>query len=254
MPESNVRLFTGADLKAGAEISLEAGQSHYLAHVMRLTPGRTALLFNGRDGEWAAVIEELTKKRCRVRIESCRRRQELEPDLWLVFAPVKKNATDFIVEKATELGVSRLCPVFTAFTATTRFNRDRLDVHAVEAAEQCRRMSVPHVDEAVSLDRLLEGWSDDRQLLVADESGSGKPITKVADEFRGGSRSAMSGYGLLIGPEGGFSDAERDQLSRREIVTMIDLGPRILRAETAAVSALACWQALIGDWYGISHT
>jgi len=243
------RMFIEVALDAREIIDLDAAQCHYLINVMRLGQGDSLLIFNGRQGEWNAVIEATAKKGCKIRVASQSRSQKLEMDLWLVFAPVKKTGTNIIVEKATELGVSRLCPVFTENTKTRRINHERLRAQAVETAEQCRRLTVPDIDQACPLNEVLTKWPADRTLLMADESGGGMPITQLTSKQRLVGTSPAPMHGVLIGPEGGFTDAEREQLRRLKFVTLIDLGPRILRAETAALSALACWQALIGDWY-----
>ncbi len=238
------RLFVEADLRAGAVVDLDAEQAHYLGTVMRAAPGEVAALFNGRDGEWAAVIEEIGKKRARVAVRDCLRPQEAEAlqDLWLLFAPVKKQGTDMIVEKATELGVSAILPVFTRFTNSTRVNTDRLRANAREAAEQCERLSVPRIEEPRALEDALRAFEPGRTLFALDETGGGAPITDVLST----AGSHMTAF--LVGPEGGFAKSELDLLRRSPFVTHINLGPRILRAETAAVSALTCWQALCGDW------
>ena len=171
------------------------------------------------------------------------RRQDSTPGPWLAFAPVKKARTDFIVEKGTELGVSRLWPIFTRHTATQRVNTARLRATAIEAAEQCGRLSIPDVSDPSNLDRLMAEWPADRDLLVLDETGGGRPLAEVAAEAGAGPPP-----GFLIGPEGGFARTELDELANRSFVTLVGLGPRILRAETAALSALACWQAVAGDW------
>ena len=253
MPRPPARLFIEVALDAQEIINLDAARSHYLVNVMRLGQGDGLSIFNGRQGEWNAVIEAATKKGCKIRIANKSRSQVPEPDLWLVFAPVKKTGTNFIVEKATELGVSRLCPVFTKNTKTGRINHDRFRATAVEAAEQCRRLTVPDIDQACLLTEALTKWPADRTLLLADESGGGVPITQLADKQRVVGKTSLPTHGVLIGPEGGCTDAEWEQMRQLKFVTLIDLGPRILRAETAALSALACWQALIGDWYGQSH-
>ncbi len=235
-----IRLFVDAPLSQGAEIPLDQDQARYLGAVMRLGPGGELAAFNGRDGEWLARVEGLSKNKGALRAVEQMRPQTDEPGPWLAFAPVKKTGTDFIVEKATELGASRLLPVFTRNTATGRVNADRLRANAREAAEQCGRLTVPEVAEPVGLDALLSNWPQDRRLLVADETGAGAPIAQALSEG--------AAQGLLIGPEGGFHPKELDALGELPFVVRVGLGPRILRAETAAAAALACWQALIGDW------
>lgn len=238
------RLFVQAPLVAGAEVELSEDQAHYLGTVMRANVGDSAALFNGRDGEWTGVISDLSKRRARLRLESLLRPQEAEnqQDLWLLFAPVKKAGTDMIVEKATELGVAVIQPVITQFTQSQRVNTERLSANACEAAEQCERLSVPEVREPVTLEKMLAGWPKGRILFTLDETGGGAAITDVM------SCSGSGPTAFLVGPEGGFSKSELDLLRRSPFVTHINLGPRILRAETAAVAGLTCWQALCGDW------
>jgi len=237
------RLFSNADLKAGDAITPSADQSHYLLKVMRAQDAEHVVLFNGRHGEWLSSVISASKKSCQLRIEKQLRPQSPEPDLWLAFAPLKKSNTDFVIEKATELGVSRLIPVFTERTNTSRVKCERLRAIAMEAAEQCDRLSVPEVSEPLSLTDLIADWPAGRTLLVPDESGGGKPLKSVL-ETTGETRS----HGFLIGPEGGFAASELDALGNLPFVSKVGLGPRILRAETAALAALACFQALVGDW------
>jgi 16S rRNA (uracil1498-N3)-methyltransferase len=240
------RLFVEPGLGPETRLALDSSQAHYLVHVMRLKAGDGVVLFNGRDGEWSAVIETIGKNNCPVTTGKRLRPQETEPGPWLAFAPVKKSQTDFIVEKAAELGASRLCPVFTRNTNSTRINLDRMRANAVEASEQCRRLTVPAIDEPVTLERLMAGWPVDRRLLVLDETGAGQPIAKVLAGLRKGSDGIFHECGFLTGPEGGFDKAELDALRKLDFVTGVGLGPRVLRAETAAIAALSCWQALLG--------
>lgn len=241
----SARIFIEGDLGAGLAVGLERAQSHYVAHVMRLGEGDAVALFNGRDGEWRAVIAGGGRHAVTLVCETQTRPQRAEPDVWLAFAPLKKTPTDFLVEKATELGVARLVPVFTRHTAAERVKAERLRAHAIEAAEQCERLTVPEVAEAVTLERLLADWPAERRLLVLDETGGGAPIAAALEDLRGGASPA---HGLLIGPEGGFAANELDALRKLAFVTPVGVGPRILRAETAALAALSCWQALVGDW------
>ena len=240
------RLFTAADLAAGDTVPLAAAQARHLFRVMRLGPGAVVALFNGHDGEWRAVVDSAAGDGGTLRVLERLRPQRPEPDLWLAFAPLKKTATDFVVEKATELGVSVLQPVFSRLTATRRVNCERLAANAAAAAEQCRRLSVPEVREAAPLPRVLAGWPPGRTLLALDESGGGEPIAEVLARL-GGDGPAPA-HGILSGPEGGFAASELDALRKLAFVVPVGLGPRILRAETAAVAALACWQAALGDW------
>lgn len=241
------RLFVDAGLGPESSQSLKPAHAHYLGHVMRLRAGDGVRLFNGRDGEWSAVIENFGKSSCSVNIDGLLRPQKTEPGPWLAFAPVKKTQTDFIVEKATELGASRLCPVFTSRTNSARINLDRMRAHAIEASEQCGRLTVPDFAGPETLDRLMTEWPQDRRLLVLDESGAGQPIAEVLAGLHGKGDTGSEICGFLAGPEGGFEASELDALRKLDFVTGVGLGWRILRAETAALAALACWQAILGD-------
>jgi 16S rRNA (uracil1498-N3)-methyltransferase len=241
-----IRLFVDDMLAVGAKLILRDAQTHYLAHVMRLPPGQTVAAFNGRDGEWQVRIDAYVRGETIVVVEAQTRTPRAEPGPWLLFAPVKKNAVDFVAGKATELGVSRLWPVFTSRTQSQRISLDRLRAHVVEAAEQCRRLTVPEVCAPISLDVLAERWPADRSLVVLDEHGCGRPICEVLPAVA--LRSGTPPPGFLAGPEGGFAASELDALAALPFVTRASLGPRVLRSETAALAALVCWQALIGDW------
>jgi 16S rRNA (uracil1498-N3)-methyltransferase len=210
---------------------------------MRRGPGDAILVFNGRDGEWRAEVAQAGKRAGTLRVDQQTRPLQTPPDLWLLFAPIKKARTDFIVEKATELGVARIQPVSTRFTNSERIRRDRLQAHAIEAAEQCGGTFVPEVADLAALDRVLDNWPADRQLVFCDEARVG-----VASDLRAVLRGAPAA--ILIGPEGGFSEDERARLLAMEAASPISLGPRILRADTAATAAIALWQAAVGDWQG----
>lgn len=207
---------------------------------MRMGPGDTILAFNGQDGEWLARIERIGKRGGDLVALEQTAPQRNPPDLWLVFAPIKKARTDFIVEKAAELGAARILPIQTDHTNSERIRQDRLQAHAVEAAEQCGGTYVPEVGDLVPLQRLLAGWDANRRILWADEALAG-PAQTLASLPEGP-------WAILIGPEGGWSDAERQQLRALPHVTRISLGPRILRADTAAVAAISLWQSHLGDW------
>jgi 16S rRNA (uracil1498-N3)-methyltransferase len=234
-----LRLYVEAALHEGGEVPASDGQTHYLLHVMRAKPGMRVSLFNGRDGEWLAEIGALSKRGVTM---TCLREvapQASVPDLWLAFAPIKKTPADYLVQKATELGVSCLLPVMTHRTIVSRINLERMAANAIEAAEQSERLSVPEIREAVSLQKLLAGWPKERTLYFCDESGDAEPLAKIA-------RAAPAA--ILTGPEGGFDDGERSMLRAAAFVTPVTLGPRILRADTAALAALAIWQSAMGDW------
>ncbi|MFN4060154.1 MAG: 16S rRNA (uracil(1498)-N(3))-methyltransferase [Paracoccus hibiscisoli] len=237
---AKIRLFIDHPLVAGQAVPLDAGQSHYLSGVMRLRQGDAVAVFNGRDGEWQASLQEAGKRGGSLMVVAQTAPQQDPPDLWLIFAPIKKARTDFIVEKAAEMGAARILPVQTDHTNSDRIRQDRLQAHAIEAAEQCGGTFVPPVADLVPLSRLLDGWDPARRILWADESRAG-PAQTLAGLPAGP-------WAILIGPEGGFSAGERARLSRLPFVTPVSLGPRILRADTAAVAALALWQAALGDW------
>ncbi|MFC3630117.1 16S rRNA (uracil(1498)-N(3))-methyltransferase [Paracoccus angustae] len=237
---ARIRLFIDHPLAAGQPVPLDGDQAHYLGGVMRLTPGAVIEVFNGRDGAWSARLVQAGKRSGALEVLAQTAPQRDPPDLWLVFAPIKKARTDFIVEKAAEMGAARILPVQTDHTNAERIRQDRLQAHAVEAAEQCGGTFVPPVADLVPLSRLLDGWDAARQILWADEAMAG-PADTLAGLPRGP-------WAILIGPEGGFSDAERARLSALPFVSRISLGPRLLRADTAAVAALALWQAALGDW------
>ena len=236
------RLFVEDGLGVGVSAVLEADRAHYLRNVLRLRPGARVALFNGRDGEWLAEITDLAKRSATLGVIEQRRCQGVEADIWLAFAPIKRARIDFIAQKATELGATVLWPVFTQFTAMERVNLGRLRANAVEAAEQSRRLSVPEVREAVRFDALLDAWPNDRRLFCCDETGGGTPVLQAFTSHGPG------GAGLLIGPEGGLAKVELDRLDKTPNVCRVSLGPRVLRADTAALAALACWQAAVGDW------
>jgi 16S rRNA (uracil1498-N3)-methyltransferase len=235
------RLYVSASLGEGQRVALDGDRTHYLKNVMRRAIGDGVGLFNGRDGEWLGRIDTYGKGTTGLALVEQRRPQKASPDLWLAFAPIKRQRIDYLAEKATELGVSVLLPVMTRRSEPTRVNTERLTNIAIEAAEQTERLDIPEVREAVTLDRLLAGWPQDRTLFVCAEAGEALPIAEAALKHKG--RPA----GFLIGPEGGFTAAELDALRKLPFVVAIGLGPRLLRAETAAVAALACWQAVAGD-------
>ena len=238
-----IRLFIPHDLAPGAELALDPGQSRYLAAVMRQAVGDEVLLFNGRDGEWRAKISAVGKRAVAVRAEELVRPQTTGPDLDLVVALVKRGRLETIVEKAAELGARRVRLAVTERTNADRARVERLTAIATEAAEQTGRLDVPQIVEPVKLDRLIAGWDAGRRLLFCDEAGDAQPILQALSP-----QEAGGPWSILIGPEGGFSPAERQMLRALPYATPASLGPRILRADTAAISALSLWQAALGDW------
>jgi len=241
MEKAKIRLCVTQDLVQGQTIPLSRDQAHYLFGVMRLKAGAHLLLFNGRDGEYLAEVMQADKRKGVLECLEKTKDLQMPPDVWLLFAPIKKARTAFIVEKAAELGAARICPVQTRFTNAERIRQDRLQAHALEAAEQCGGTYVPQVDDLQRLDTLLDDWPADRQLVFCDEALVGASQVLQA-------QSDVKKWAILIGPEGGFSDEERDKLSSLPFVTKISLGPRILRADTAAIAALTLWQSSLGDW------
>lgn len=250
MAVSNVRLFVDHPLGAGQSVLLSREQAHYLFGVMRLSAGDQLHLFDGKNGEWLAEVAEVGKRKGVLLCVNHTAPLRLPPDLWLLFAPIKKARTDFIVEKATEMGAARICPVQTEFTNSERIRRDRLQAHAVEAAEQCGGTFVPKVADLMPLGKLLDTWPKDRKLIFCDEALVDENALSSWEKYPGGQAKPAGAEpprtAILIGPEGGFSEAERTRL--RNMAHPVSLGPRILRADTAAVAALALWQAQFGDW------
>ena len=239
-PKSLTRLFVRAPLSEGASVALDAGQANYLGNVLRMGMGGELLLFDGASGEWLARIAEAGKKRMTLSVERKTREPEVIPDVWLAFAPVKRAQTDWLVEKATELGAARLIPVMTQRTVAERVRLERLEAIAIEAAEQCGRTRLPEIAEPRPLKRLLDEREAARTLYLADEAGG----ARAADAFR--PTPAL----ILVGPEGGFTADERAAVRAAANAVAISLGPRILRAETAALAALAAYMAVAGDWRG----
>ncbi|NVJ93196.1 MAG: 16S rRNA (uracil(1498)-N(3))-methyltransferase [Methylocystaceae bacterium] len=236
------RLFVSIPLCEGQAVELSAEQAHYLNNVMRKAVGDDLLLFNGQDGEWAGVIAQARKKVCIVNVTHKTREQDVCPDIHLVFAPIKKQRLDFIIEKATELGVAALRPVITRRTIVSKIRIDRLEAQAIEAAEQCERLHIPVVQDSVSIEQLVADWSEDRTLFVLDERGGAQPINQALNENK------SQTCAILTGPEGGFDPSELDLLDKVKNVVRISVGPRILRADTAALAAISCWQSVVGDW------
>jgi 16S rRNA (uracil1498-N3)-methyltransferase len=241
-PGGKVRLHVEAALGPNARITPSPEQAHYLLHVMRAKTGERVSLFNGRDGEWRAIISEVAKRNCTLVCETQTAPQTQAPDLWLVFAPIKKTPSDYLAQKATELGVRVLQPVFTRRTIVTRVNLERMRANVIEAAEQSGRTDIPETREPLPLEKLLANWPSDRKLLFCDEAGDAPTI---ADALKS---SRNEPWAILTGPEGGFDPKERETIRAVPSVVPVTLGQRILRADTAALAALAVWQTLVGDW------
>jgi 16S rRNA (uracil1498-N3)-methyltransferase len=257
------RLFVDAPLAAGAALPLEAPQAHYLVDVLRLKEGDGVLVFNGRDGEWRAALAAVSKKKFALRLDEQTRAQTQPTDLHYLFAPIKRARLDYMVQKAVEMGVSKLVPVITRHTNAERVNVARMQANAVEAAEQCGIPNLPEIFEPVALDKAVAALEPDRLLVFCDEDAPpGGPVDQLAPEQGRDGLPTGPGFGreqaleerttammaVVIGPEGGFSDDERRLLMARPNTRRISLGPRILRADTAAVAALALVQAVLGDW------
>ncbi len=237
-PKLRARLFVEEPLQAGACVTLDKDQSHYLRSVLRAQEGQAVGLFNGRDGEWWADIEAISKQAVSLRLRQQTRAQEPPASIWLCFAPLKKDTTNFAVEKACEAGASRIWPVLTRFTNSERVKLERLQAVAMEAAEQCERLSVPQIEAPQRLEQMLQDWPQDRPLLACAETGDQRlPLLHALAELAPAGLPA-SGLGLLVGPEGGFHPEELALLARQPFVTCISLGQRILRAETAVAVAL----------------
>jgi len=242
------RLFVDAPLAQDARVPLDRDQSNYLGNVLRLAAGAEVLAFNGRDGEWQAAIEGRKRPDGLVILQQIRPQDRL-PDLAYVFAPLKHARLDYMVQKAIEMGAATLQPVLTRFTQASRVNTERMRANVVEAAEQCGILSIAAVAEPVPLDRYLSGRRSDRLLIFCDEAAEVQsPIQSLQDASKGGHDQGRVGIDVLIGPEGGFAEEERALLLRQPNILRLALGPRIMRADTAAVAALALVQAVLGDW------
>ncbi len=241
-----IRLFVETPLTGNSPIHANAAQSHYLNHVMRLKVGDKVELFNGHDGAWWATINQIGKKNCQLLPVRKVSDQCCDADLWLLFAPIKRLRIDYLVEKATELGVAVLQPVKTRRTNSARVNPDRLRMHCIEAAEQTGRLTVPELRPLALLETLIENWDDQRKILFCDEGACGEESKVPLSETLRNRENAP--WAILVGPEGGFDTRERVALLDKPFVVPITLGPRMLRADTAAIAALSLWQSYLGDW------
>ena len=237
---NKIRLFVDHTLGEAQSVPLNKDQAHYIFSVMRKSIGETILIFDGNNGEWEASIEEISKKSGVLFCIKQTKPQIMPPDLWLFFSPLKKVRTDFIVEKATELGVAKIIPVQTEHTNADRVKLSRLSAHAIEAAEQCGGTYIPKIEELQKINEVLENFPPDRRLLFCDERLQASEVN--LENLKKGK------WAILVGPEGGFSEIERNYLRGLKFTFSISLGPRILRADTAAVTAISLWQNYLGDW------
>jgi 16S rRNA (uracil1498-N3)-methyltransferase len=242
MSQSLQRLYIPVPFAANGEVDPDPGQAHYLLHVLRLNRNSKILVFNGRDGEWLGEIVDCGRNRCRLQLLEQVRAQTAGQDLDYLFAPLKQARQDYMVQKAVELGVSSLQPVITARTVAPRINPKRMQANAIEAAEQCGILTLPDIRPAVKLQALLENWNEERAIIFCDEGASLSSPLSAIENLQGRKIS------VLIGPEGGFSSEERSVLRSKTFVSAISLGPRVMRADTAAVAALALVNAVLGDW------
>lgn len=241
-PKSAPRLFIDDTLSEGRTFALEGQQAHYLGKVMRVREGDTIILCDNQTGEWAARVGQVAKRRIDTTVVEKLRARESVPDLWLCPALLKKDRFDLVLEKATELGAARIQPVITRRCVADKLNLERAATITIEAAEQCARTALPQVEAPLALKSLLESWPADRHLYFADEEGGAPAASAFVDH--------SDPAAILIGPEGGFDDAEREAIRAHPAATAISLGPRILRGETAAIAALSVWMATSGDWQG----
>ena len=242
MRTNTIRLYLDEPLEAGLDIACSRAQANYLVNVMRLDDGAEILVFDGQNGEWRASLIRQKRNDCSLHIVELVRAQEDGPDVYYLFAPVKRARLDFMVQKATELGVAALRPVLTRRTDVQRVKFDRMRANVIEAAEQCGVLRIPEVIEPVSLDKMLEGWDPVRRIIYCDEEA---PVSSPLEALLPLEPGPLA---VLIGPEGGFDEAERTRLGGLSYVTPISLGPRVMRADTAAVAALSLVNAVLGDW------
>lgn len=241
-PGGLTRLYVEAPLAQGAQLAIGEDQSHFLANVLRAKAGDRVRLFNGRDGEWSASVTTVGKRTVTLTLDAQTRPQTGVPDLWLLLAPIKKTPLDYIVQKATELGVARIAPVITRRTIVERVNGERMRANAIEAAEQSGRLTVPEIAEPVDLSKVFTNWNTERRLMFCDEAGDAPPAVAALAKMPRGP------WAILTGPEGGFDPVEREMIRRLIFAVPVTLGPRIMRADTAALAAITIWQSTLGDW------
>ncbi len=241
-----LRLYVDSALSQGITLAVSSSQAHYLLHVMRAKEGDHVSVFNGLDGEWRTTISRIGKRDCELLCEKRIAEQQEVPDIWLAFAPIKKIPADYVTQKATELGARALQPVITHRTIARRVNIERMRANGVEAAEQSGRLTIPEIREPLDLPMLLSSWPQDRQLIFCDESGQAPPLAEALSRQKKNSGRCA----ILTGPEGGFDDEERTAIRSCPFALAVNLGPRIMRADTAALAALSIWQAMQGDWAG----
>lgn len=239
---SNIRLFINTPIEKAARLTISGNQRNYLINVMRKKLSDKVNIFNGKDGEWQSEISYVAKKEVQLSVLKKIREQKGESDVWLIFAPIKVGRIDYLVEKATELGVAKLLPVFTERTIVNKVNTERLSANCMEAAEQSERLSVPEIAEPVKLSKLIEKWDKNRKIILCDESGGGNSIKETMINLKSGS------YAIMIGPEGGFTKRELEMLKSLSYIIPVGLGPRVMRADTAAIAALTSFQQHLGDW------
>lgn len=245
-PGGKVRLYVDSALSHGTSIEVSPDHAHYLLRVMRAKEGDYVGVFNGIDGEWRTRISRFGKRDCELICEKRIIKQEEVPDVWLAFAPIKKIPTDYVTQKATELGVCVLQPVITHRTIARRVNIDRMRANATEAAEQSGRLTVPEIRAPIDLPVMLSSWPRDRRLILCDEGGKAPPLAEALSS----KKNYLEKWAILTGPEGGFDGEEREEICSHPFALAVSLGPRIMRADTAALAALSIWQALCGDWAG----
>lgn len=237
---SRTRLYINEGFQEGSAHHIEGNQGHYLVNVLRIKVGEYVTLFNGDQGEWLAEIIKVKKGKALLTVVEKTNEQKHDPDLWYLFAPLKKARVDYMIQKATELGVSYIRPIITQHTNLDKIKEEKIINNMIEAAEQCGRMTVPQMDVMISLEEMLENFPECRGLIFCDEAGDAITFKEI--------KTSYNKWAILIGPEGGFSETERELIRKHPQSIPVTLGPRILRADTAAVSALSLWQSFLGDW------